>query len=50
MIASLALVQACSIGGSELEPENPQLEPYKVQIINEIDQQPATKVAIDDGF
>lgn len=50
MIASLALVQACSLEGPEMNPENPQSAPYKVQIINEIDQQPATRVAIDDGF
>lgn len=50
MIAALALVQACSLDGPELTPENPQSAPYKVQIYNEIDQQPATKVAIDDGF
>ena len=50
MIAALALVQACSLDGPELKPENPQSTPYKVQIYNEIDQQPATKVAIDDGF
>ena len=49
MIASLALVQACSLG-PEMNPENPQSAPYRVQIINEIDQQPATRVAIDDGF
>ena len=50
MIAALALVQACSLDGPELKPENPQSTPYKVQIYNEIDQQPATRVAIDDGF
>ena len=50
MIAALALVQACSLDGPELKPENPQSAPYKVQIYNEIDQQPATRVAIDDGF
>lgn len=50
MIASLALVQACSLEGPEMNPENPQSAPYRVQIINEIDQQPATRVAIDDGF
>ena len=50
MIAALALVQACSLDGPELKPENPQSAPFKVQIYNEIDQQPATRVAIDDGF
>ena len=50
MIAALALVQACSLDRPELKPENPQSAPYKVQIYNEIDQQPATRVAIDDGF
>lgn len=50
MLAAFALVQACSLDGPELKPENPELAPYKVQIYNEIDQQPATKVAIDDGF
>ena len=50
MIAALALVQGCSLDGPELKPENPQSTPYKVQIYNEIDQQPATRVAIDDGF
>ena len=50
MIAVLALVQACSLDGPELSPEDPQSAPYKVQILNEIDQQPATRVAIDDGF
>ena len=50
MLATFALVQACSLDGPELKPENPELAPYKVQIYNEIDQQPATKVAIDDGF
>ena len=50
MIASLALVQACSLEGPEMNPENPQSASYRVQIINEIDQQPATRVAIDDGF
>ena len=45
MIAALALVQACSLDGPELKPENPQSAPYKVQIYNEIDQQPATRVA-----
>ena len=39
MIVSLALVQACSLDGPELKPENPQSAPYKVQIYNEIDQQ-----------
>ncbi|MGN0189261.1 MAG: hypothetical protein ACI395_07080, partial [Candidatus Cryptobacteroides sp.] len=50
MIVSLALVQACSLDGPEIGPENPQSAPYRVQIFNEIDQQPASKVAIDDGF
>ena len=50
MIAALALVQACSLDGLELKPEKPQSAPFKVQIYNEIDQQPATRVAIDDGF
>lgn len=33
-----------------MEPETPQVDPYKVQIYGEISQQPATKVAVDDGF
>ena len=48
-IAALATFQSCNFDESGLRPETPQEAPYKVEIHNEIHQQPATRVTTD-GF
>lgn len=50
MVATaLILTQSCSFEESDIKPDIPQDATYKVQIYNEINQQPATKVTTD-GF
>lgn len=50
MVATaLILTQSCSFEESDIKPDIPQDAAYKVQIYNEINQQPATKVTTD-GF
>ena len=49
-IALLLIAQGCSLKEMEVQPDGPQTAPYKVQILNEVTQQPATKVAVDEGF
>ncbi len=48
--ASLVVMQACSFEEIKVEPDGPHSAPYKVEIYGEISQQPATRVAVDDGF
>lgn len=48
--AALLVMQACSFEEVKIEPDIPQVDPYKVQIHADITQQPATRVAVDDGF
>lgn len=48
--AALLVMQACSFEEIKIEPDGQQVDPYKVQIYADITQQPATKVAVDDGF
>ena len=43
-------VQGCSLDDIKLKPVLPQGQTHKVHIYSEIRQQPATKVAVDDGF
>ena len=51
MIAmALMFVQGCSFEEIGVEPDVPQSETHKVQIYGEVHQQPATRVAVDDGF
>lgn len=47
---ALTLVQGCSFEEIGVEPDVPQSETHKVQIYGEVHQQPASKVAVDDGF
>ena len=47
---ALTLVQGCSFEEIGVEPDAPQSETHKVQIYGEVHQQPASKVAVDDGF
>lgn len=47
---ALTLVQGCSFEEIGVEPDAPQSETHKVQIYSEIHQQPASKVAVDEGF
>lgn len=47
--AALIAMQGCSFEEPEFELDDPQSAPYKVQIYNEIHQQPATRVTTD-GF
>ena len=47
---ALTLVQGCSFEEIGVEPDVPQSETHKVQIYSEIHQQPASKVAVDEGF
>ena len=50
MVATaLILTQSCSFEELDIKPDIPQDAAYKVQIYNEINQQPATKVTTD-GF
>lgn len=46
---ALILTQSCSFEESDIKPDIPQDAAYKVQIYNEINQQPAAKVTTD-GF
>lgn len=48
-ITALALLQSCNFEEIKVDTEFPQGAPYKVQIYNDIWQQPATKVTTD-GF
>jgi hypothetical protein len=48
--AALLVMQACSFEEIKIETDTPQVDPYNVQIYAEITQQPATRVAVDDGF
>ena len=43
-------MQGCHVSESELKPQDPSNEAYKVQIYGDISQQPASKVAVDEGF
>lgn len=43
-------MQGCRLSESELKPQGPSGEAYKVQIYSDISQQPASKVAVDEGF
>ena len=47
---ALTLVQGCSFEEIGVEPDAPQAETHKLQIYSEIHQQPASKVAVDEGF
>ena len=47
---AMTLVQGCSFEEIGVEPDAPQSETHKVQIYSEIHQQPASKVAVDEGF
>lgn len=47
--AALMAVSGCSFNESDFKPEGPKGEAYKVSIISDIFQQPATKVTTD-GF
>ena len=47
---ALTLVQGCSFEEFGVEPDAPQSDTHKVQIYGEVHQQPATRVAVDDGF
>ena len=49
-IALLLIAQGCSLKEMQVQPEGPQSAPHKVQIYNEVTQQPASKVAVDEGF
>ena len=49
-IALLFIAPGCSLKEMEVQPDGPQTAPYKVQIFNEVTQQPASKVAVDEGF
>ena len=46
---AVLIIQGCSFDESGFLPDQSQSTPYKVQIYNEINQQPATKVTTD-GF
>lgn len=48
--AALLVMQACSFEEIKIETDTPQVDPYNVQIYADITQQPATRVAVDDGF
>ena len=43
-------MQGCSLKEMQVQPDESQQGPYKVQIYNEVTQQPASKVAVDEGF
>ncbi len=49
-VAALIVMQGCSFDEIGVEPDAPQSEIHKVQIYSEIHQQPASKVAVDEGF
>ena len=49
LATALILTQSCSFEELDIKPDIPQDTAYKVQIYNEINQQPATKVTTD-GF
>ena len=49
LATALILTQSCSFEELDIKPDIPQDAAYKVQIYNEINQQPATKVTTD-GF
>lgn len=49
LATALFLTQSCSLEELDIKPDIPQDAAYKVQIYNEINQQPATKVTTD-GF
>lgn len=49
MALAVLLMQGCNISEPVFEPDTPQGNPYKVQIYNDIFQQPATRVTTD-GF
>ena len=48
--AAMTMFYGCSLDESGFKPVQSQDAAPKVQIYGEIHQQPATKVAIDDGF
>ena len=52
LISALALVmmQSCNLEEMQVTPDVPQEQTHKVQITGEINQQPATRVAVDEGF
>lgn len=49
MALAVLLMQGCNISEPVFEPDTPQGNPYKVQIYNDIFQQPASRVTTD-GF
>ena len=49
-VSALIAMQGCSLEEMKVDPEVPQGEAYKVSIYNDIFQQPASKVAVDEGF
>ena len=49
-VAALLAMQGCRLSESELKPHGSSGEAYKVQIYSDISQQPASKVAVDEGF
>lgn len=49
LATALILTQSCSLEELDIKPDIPQDAAYKVQIYNEINQQPATKVTTE-GF
>lgn len=47
---ALAMMQSCNLEEMQVTPGVPQEQTYMVQITGEINQQPATRVAVDEGF
>ena len=47
---ALAMMQSCNLEEMQVTPDVPQEQTHKVQITGEINQQPATRVAVDEGF
>ena len=49
-VFAAAMLSSCNLEEPEFQPEASQGAAYQVQIYGEIHQQPASKVAVDDGF
>ena len=49
-VFALAMMQSCNLEEMQVTPDVPQEQTYMVQITGEINQQPATRVAVDEGF
>ena len=50
MVAAAMVLYGCSIDEPAFGPQVPQTEAPKVQIYGYVNQQPASKVAVDEGF